>query len=113
MSDFTNNILMNPKTAKFPDGTMGSLRAELGLMAGFIGAFILTFVVWCILFKYFSGKDDKERAELMARGMEMRSGVKHHEDIVWPTGVAEVDREDGVLGKERRVEGSRSGSKED
>jgi hypothetical protein len=114
MSDFTNNnILVSPKTAKFPDGTMGSLRAELGLMAGFIGAFILTFAVWCILFKYFSDRDDRERAELMARGMEMRSGVKHHKDVVGPTTVAEVDREDGVLGMERRVEGSRSGNKED
>jgi hypothetical protein len=114
MSDFTNNnILLNPKTAKFPDGTMGSLRAELGLMAGFIGAFILTFAVWCILFKYFSDKDDKERAELMARGLEMRSGVKHREGVVGSTGLAEADREDGVLGKEQRVEGSGSGSKED
>ena len=74
MSDPTSNtnMMLIRKIENFPDGVMGSLRAELGLMAGFIGAFILSFAIWCILFKYFSDKEDRERAELMARGMEMR-----------------------------------------
>lgn len=114
MSESTNdNILRNPKTANYPDGVMGSLRAELGLMAGFIGAFILAFFVWCILFKYFSDKEDRERAELMERGVEMRSGVRHREGVVGLTGMAEEDGEGGVPGKEQRGEGSGSGSKED
>lgn len=113
MSDSTNdNILLNPKTKNFPDGTMGSLHAELSLMAGFIGAFILAFVVWCILFKYFCDKEDRERAEVMARGVEMRSGVRHRDGVVVPTGAVE-DGTGGILGSEQRVEGGGFGSKKD
>jgi hypothetical protein len=107
MSDPTSNTLLNSKTKNFPDGTMASLRAELGLMAGFIGAFILAFAVWCILFKYISDKEDRKRAEVMARGVEMRGGVRHRESVVVQDGGS-----DG-LSKGRGVESSGSDAKED
>lgn len=113
MSDPNNNILLNPKTKNFPDGTMASLRAELGLMAGFIGAFILAFAVWCILFKYFNDKEDKKRAETMARGVEMRGGVRRREGRVGLTGMAVQDGEGDGLSREQRMEESGSGSKGD
>jgi hypothetical protein len=107
MSDLTSTVLLNPKTKNFPNGTMASLRAELGLMAGFIGAFVLAFAVWCILFKYFSDKEDRKRAEVMARGVEMRGGVRHRE------GVVVQDGEFDELSKERGMERSGSDAKED
>ncbi len=114
MSDsISNNILLNPKTKNFPDGTMGSLRAELSLMAGFICAFILAFASWCILFKYFSDMEDRKRAETMARGVEMREGVRHRGDIEGSTGMAVQGGEAGALGKEQRMERNGSGSKDE
>jgi len=97
--------MSNSKTEYFPDGVMGSLRAELELMAGFIGAFILSLVVWYILFKYFSDKEDRQHAKVMARGTEMRGGMRHQdsnrEEIMEPAGIAVQDGENKVLAKER------------
>jgi hypothetical protein len=66
-----------------------------------------------VLFKYFSNKEDRECAELMVRGVEMHSDVRHRKGVMGSTNMAEKDGEVGVLGKEQSGEGSGSGSKAD
>jgi hypothetical protein len=93
--DSSNSMTMlNPKTKNYPDGSMTNLRTELSVIAGFIGAFILAFLVWCILFKYFSDKEDRKRAVVMARGVEMRGSVRHQREgdgVAGTTGALVLD----------------------
>jgi hypothetical protein len=100
MSNSASNTshVLNSKTQNFPNGVMGSLHAELGLMAGFIGAFILAFAIWCIVFKYFSDKEDREQAKMLVKGSLRSLG-----DIEGPTGTAVQCGENDVLGEEQRL----------
>jgi hypothetical protein len=102
--------MLNPKTKNYPDGSMTNLNRELAIMIGFVGAFILVFAIWCILFKYFTDVEDKKRAAVMARGVEMRGGVRHREtDGVVRTAETVVQDREG----EGQVEESSSRSKYD
>jgi hypothetical protein len=46
-------------TANYSDGLMKSIGAELSVMFGFIGLFILTYIVFHIVFKITFGDEDK------------------------------------------------------
>lgn len=61
MSSNTNNNtnISDFATANYSNGLLKSIGAELGVMFGFIGLFILTYIVFHIIFKITLGDEDK------------------------------------------------------
>jgi hypothetical protein len=72
-----SNISAVHETSAYPNGSMVSIRAELGVMCGFIGAFILTFIIFVIGFKYFMKMEDrKTEQEMLLIAERMRSAPR-------------------------------------
>lgn len=60
-------------TANYSDGLMKSIGAELGIMFGFIGLFILTYIIFHIAFKITLGDEDKTPRSML--GVDSRKGM--------------------------------------
>lgn len=61
----SSNTVHDFATANYPDGTMTSIGGELEIMFGFIGLFILSYIVFHIVFKItFDYKDKATRGTL-------------------------------------------------
>jgi hypothetical protein len=58
-SNTNNENVPDFTTANYSNGLMKSIGAELGVMFGFIGLFVLTYIIFHIVFKITLGDEDK------------------------------------------------------